>query len=667
MAALTWRNVDSPDFTPAMRGFEQFSQLLDRSFTRAGDALKTFDDAETERTSNEFIQNILSQYAGSPDQLNADLQSGRIFEGVNRERLDSRALDLLARRPTELLNYATGAQRLADATADTAFEGVERGWKTEDRSFETADRDAIRAARPLAQALINAPDENAARAIWSDPTNQAIIAALPTEQQVALRTSPLSILSSELGLTTTRKTQRAMDDQHASSVFQLGRDQWQFGVDQESYEDQQAGMAFADAVLASAQTPEDALVNMENSAEWQRMSPGARNVARAQVSGQFGNLYMPPAGSGGGGNLPAATNADPTRIMNYEARDVGIPTVPPNIRTLGQASEFARQVNRSGASSSAMGMYQITGQTLREFGPRALGSNWQNAEFNAQNQDRVAEAIFNASNHSAAALRGRWVSLSPAEAERIRRLPWEQAREVIARRESSSSPAAVLRVDTAVTTAQRNNGRGQNRWASNLNNESTAAEVAIAMRNTPQFNNVPATWISEQITSIVNRSRVNGVATLNENQAGQILARTTSRGARSAIRRIIGLDFNDTNLGSGFSTDNDAITAAINDARRGGPQDRQVANEAAASGQATVDSAQASYNAAVAALNQMYASGRQSVIAANRDRLTARVEAARRQLVMAQRAQADSGAAAPARAAPDEGFSLSDLFRIRRE
>jgi len=127
---------------------------------------------------------------------------------------------------------------------------------------------------------------------------------------------------------------------------------------------------------------------------------------------------------------------DRSRIMNYEARDVGIPAVPETVRTLGDASDFARQVNRAGADSSAMGTYQITGDTLRDFAPRVFGDNWTDVTFDATAQERIAEAIFNAAKHSADALRGRWVSLSPAEAERVRQLPWSQAKRIIAQGES---------------------------------------------------------------------------------------------------------------------------------------------------------------------------------------------------------------------------------------
>ena len=124
------------------------------------------------------------------------------------------------------------------------------------------------------------------------------------------------------------------------------------------------------------------------------------------------------------------------RVMNYEARAAGFKAVPDSVETLGHASEFAKQVNKAGVASSAMGTYQIVGQTLREFAPKVFGEDWENVAFTPANQDKVAEAIFNERKSTAASLKSTWVSLSLADAERVRKMPWSQAKEIIARGES---------------------------------------------------------------------------------------------------------------------------------------------------------------------------------------------------------------------------------------
>lgn len=127
------------------------------------------------------------------------------------------------------------------------------------------------------------------------------------------------------------------------------------------------------------------------------------------------------------------------RIMNYQARAHGFQSVPPEVQTLGQASDFATRVNRAGVPSSAMGFYQITGDTLRDFAPRVFGTNWRSQAFNPDAQEQIAEAIFNSAKGDATALHNRWHSLTVAEAERVRHLPWAQARVEIMQGESGGS------------------------------------------------------------------------------------------------------------------------------------------------------------------------------------------------------------------------------------
>jgi hypothetical protein len=143
--------------------------------------------------------------------------------------------------------------------------------------------------------------------------------------------------------------------------------------------------------------------------------------------------------------VPDTNNAggrNPARIMNYEAAEAGFPELPAEVRTLGDVSDFQRRVNRAGVASSAAGTYQIVGQTLRGrndengYAERVFGADWRDVEWTEENQDKIAEAIFNDHKDSAEALSRQWVSLSREEAERVRQMPWAQARRIIAQGES---------------------------------------------------------------------------------------------------------------------------------------------------------------------------------------------------------------------------------------
>lgn len=181
------------------------------------------------------------------------------------------------------------------------------------------------------------------------------------------------------------------------------------------------------------------------------------NAIRAQIPTAFATLDSVTAPEGETGNAPASYTApsggfaggasDSSRVLNYEARAAGFARLPDRIRTVGDVSDYAIALNNRGVRSSATGTYQIVGQTLRGknnqngYAERVLGRGWRNVEWTLEVEDRIAEAIFNDHKNSAAALRGQWVSLSTAEAERVRNMPWAQARLIISRGESGAIPA----------------------------------------------------------------------------------------------------------------------------------------------------------------------------------------------------------------------------------
>ncbi len=78
----------------------------------------------------------------------------------------------------------------------------------------------------------------------------------------------------------------------------------------------------------------------------------------------------------------------------------GLPSRPITEMTLAQAYEFGRTVRARHGESSALGRYQIVGQTMRLYADK-LGLDWNTTKFDAKTQDALAVAIFQGQGLSA--------------------------------------------------------------------------------------------------------------------------------------------------------------------------------------------------------------------------------------------------------------------------
>jgi hypothetical protein len=179
----------------------------------------------------------------------------------------------------------------------------------------------------------------------------------------------------------------------------------------------------------------------------QVLAPGATlyNEGTAQgggVGGAGGGGYDTVIGNGRFGSPPSALSSMTVGAVVDYGRKVLIPATRNNAQ-LGLAG--------TGMGSSAVGRYQITSGTLRRYAPQVLGADWQSRPFDAAAQDRLGEAIFNDSRGGD--LSKVWTSLSPAQAAQVSRMPWSQAREIIAQGESGGSSAPRTTPGGAVYTA----------------------------------------------------------------------------------------------------------------------------------------------------------------------------------------------------------------------
>lgn len=428
---LEWRNVGTPDFSPAMQGVQIAANLMARAGESARTAFQDVDKNLARRDQTEYARRLAALQ--SSEAAAAAMADGSVFAGLNRLTPEDMARAASIRNSLQAFEGEGQNQRIrasGEERASTLF------------GQSQADRTARQAAAPVLDQI----DMLQRQGKFAEADK--------------LRTENASVLGNlEFGDARTARR----DIAQGAADFRQGRYQdqayniadWNQGRAVENYNDQNTiAKQMVDLVRQGA-TWEDAEASILNSGINPRAALGALSQARGMFQSVYGDMTGGAASSGGD---------DKMNVVNYEARGRGFQSVPDNIQTYGQLQQYGRQMvqGTGGKGSSATGPFQITYSTRDEFAPKVLGPNWQSQPRTPESEDRIAEAIFNASKGSAQALRNRWVSLSPAQAERVRQMPWSQAREIIAQGESGATLSPYQASASAVTTVG-NQRLGQDR------------------------------------------------------------------------------------------------------------------------------------------------------------------------------------------------------------
>lgn len=658
MAALTWRNVDAPDTGAALQGYRQFSDLFGSAFAGANRALTDFDNAKIDENSNRLMQTLLTEYSRSPDALVADMESGALFENIDPNRLNAEAIAMLGKRPEDLQRFAYNEIERQDAVADLEQQAIDYAQRNTESGWRNADRASMEAAKPMVSQILaaasNADSAAAQRdvaAIQASPEFQKAISGLPPETQAQLAKSPIDLINSIMGLETNRINQEGGRLQNQNTALDIEQGRWSFENQKIDRADENAALAVTDALLSQSMDGPSAVRALESSPEYQRLSPRAKAVARGQLQQTFPGMYSPeevamPGGGGGpvnydqfvvslesGGDPNARAGTSSATGLYQFTEGTWLNTVeqakPSWARGMSRAQILAQRTNPARSKEMEQRLRANNIQALRSVGASPTNENvYAMHHFGEAAGKRFAKA--SNSTPMERILSKKQLDANPYLKGKTR----GQAIQNWNRRAGVPSTGGNPRIEGAARAAQLNNNRGAGRWAANLTDESNAAEVAKALRS-GQFSNVPESWISERVRDIVKRSEVNGEATLTYAEAGRILADTTNRQQAGYITRLLEGD-GDINLGNGYRTDNEALNRRIQDARRGGPQDRAAAMEAVAGQAAQLQAAQQAYSAAQADLQRLYRTGRAGVIAANRPALEAKLEIARRNLLLVQ-------------------------------
>lgn len=480
MATLTWRDVAAPDFRTSLAAFESFRNGIGDAVAGTQQAISKFDADRSDQVNRAFALE-LAKYS-DPDKLNAALTADPTF-GLDARRINPANLAIARNMVTTLLNQK-------DLAGDVAFEGY-----TRDRT--KADNSASDAAKPLISQIITAGlarDEAGAAKLMSDPR----FAALNPDAQFSIATKGLDLVKGGLDITGERQ------DQNIKGTEFTWKTKDRAAADE------------ADKLYAQVLDSTRGGDNNDVIGALTTLGKGFSPKARALVDERLRGAGYSPFGSsaGGGVDLSGGTaGGDPSRVITSGgAGNLGIGSLPDSVKTMGQVSSFASQLNQRGQESSASGLYQIVGSTLRSYAPKVFGKNWQSMDYSAGNQDKIAQAIFNDNRGSAAALRKQWVSLTPNEAEQIRKMPWEQARQVIARKESGGNPAEILRraAQISPTISQKEFSEANRnplalRIPEALQKSETPFEAADALRGS-SFKGVPREFLEGRIRDIMNKT-----------------------------------------------------------------------------------------------------------------------------------------------------------------
>lgn len=272
--ALTWRNVDAPDFRGAMNGFAQSNQMLQDALGTASKALGTIDANKSTQVNNQI--RLRSMQYDDPAAYAAALKNGQIVTGADQERVDAATLTNLDNRTGTLLErqieqYKQNRTEQTDSSRDAAAPAI----AAMNAAYATGDPRQIAAAQqqygPQLAQLSGA--DNAAQ--WKNVQG--------------LEAGNLSNDSQRFQLDTTK----------------------------ENYEDTQTAQGLFTEISRGAYEGKDALAAVEQL----NISPGVRTKLNSLLGAKYGDLYAP--GAAGGVTAPAGSSgsAFSNVIGNAETRN----------------------------------------------------------------------------------------------------------------------------------------------------------------------------------------------------------------------------------------------------------------------------------------------------------------------------------------------------------
>lgn len=411
MTVLTWKDVATPDFRGTADGYEVAANLFGKSMGAIRGGLDDIKQDKVQGQSTALLAEI-AQYQDDPAKLKAALPS--ILSKYDPKYLSSEALGTVMNRPAALLEQA-GKQ--------SAYNENQKGIKESDYIRDHADVFngyllAHRSGDPATIAKFEAEHSDVLKGASS-----GILKSFINNGQ-DITHGDLGTRGTLLGQTITQKN------------FDDGQSDRQVGILKDALK----------AELNNKALPGDHLRLLNTNRKDLEATYGARavNALLNEYSGAAGPGVGGSAGGGAGGG--GAGGGDIYNVVLGNGQ-YGTPPKPITTMTMGEVIDFGKNTlipnskaagvgrdSRGLVGSSASGAYQITQETLQRYAPKVLGDNWQSQTFSAENQDKIAEAIFNDSKGGN--LKAVWASLPNASPGAYAGKSWAEMRDIITQGES---------------------------------------------------------------------------------------------------------------------------------------------------------------------------------------------------------------------------------------
>lgn len=623
MATPQYRPIDAPDFSGAMRGYQMFSDQLNNAFAAARGTLNDLQARQTQAADQEVLARALQQQdAGG---FRDALANGSLLAGVNPNRLSVGVLTGLQDRVGTLLGQDRTRQQLEQGALGLESDRYNFG-RTQDANQRM---DAARTAQAALYEAAARGDAGAVARIRQE--NAGVLSNLNADQSLAMAQGSQGLLRGEL--------------QQRTGEFGLSRDRWNLEVNQRDDRETRSAKTLANQVLRQAANGEDARAVLESMSG---LDPNVRAMATSLVQGAFPGTYGAQATAGVGGGAPSAQGTAGTRQGNVYDTSFEFKATPQPITQMkiGDVIEHQAGMIKS-QGHSPLGAFQINKATLEDFGPRVLGKDWKNQNFDAEAQNKIGEAIFNARKNGD--LTQTWAALRNSTPGAYKDLTWDEMRRQISSAETGQavgasnqlqSTASVVDVLTRsmqdTSTGIANDFAqtvGDTRDAGAVVNELVGEGGALAGSNKGD--------VLREIRRVMNDGNVNAAT------AAAVVRRNITNSPGTAAEylqygwdRLTSPIRSSPNLGGGFRLNDDGVDSDIRALRDGSALNEFQANQERGAAAQAITQAQSALDAARQDLaRQTQLAVTMPGLRAQLPRYQARVQAAQERLNAVREAQ----------------------------